>query len=69
MCNTEEERTEQTAAIADAAAERKFEATDFLDEILPLLQSYFIGNFTRTGSEIEAAFLNGQTLRLSVHGS
>lgn len=53
-------------ALKLAATENKFGAQDLTGELLPLIESYFIGSFARDGKEIRLNFLNGQRFLLSI---
>lgn len=45
--------------------ETHFEASSFVEEILPLLGDYFVGDFKLDGNGIICTFANGQIIRLS----
>lgn len=45
--------------------ESRINPTDFIEEILPLLADYFVGNFALDGNSIICTFANGQVIRLS----
>ncbi len=50
----------------EAMFEGKISAEDLVKEIEPLIEDYFVGDFTITQEGLELKFLNGQTFILSV---
>ena len=49
-----------------AETESRFSSGDLSEELLPLLDDYFIGDFFAKDDGIVMSFLNGQRFRLSV---
>lgn len=45
--------------------EPHFEVSSFVEEILPLLADYFVGEFAFKENAIICSFANGQTVRLA----
>lgn len=45
--------------------EPHFEIDSFVEELLPLLSDYFVGNFALRGCSIICTFANGQTIKLT----
>ena len=60
------ETKEQRTAIVDALQERKITCAEFMAEIKPLLEEYFIGEFLLDKEMIKVRFLNGQEMLLTV---
>lgn len=56
-----EKLTNQTTA----ENEKLFPAAEFLEEILPLLNDYFKGDFILVNGEVRCTFLNGQKIKLT----
>lgn len=47
------------------ANEPHSEVNSFVEELLPLLGDYFVGNFAYKGGSIICTFANGQTIKLT----
>ncbi len=62
----ERNKNKKLAVSFAAINEETILPTDLLQEILPLLQEYFVGNFKIEGNAISIKFLNGQKFRLTV---
>lgn len=62
----ERNKNKKLAVSFAAINEETILPTDLLQEILPLLQEYFVGNFKIEGGAISIKFLNGQKFRLTV---
>lgn len=57
---------EQIAALKTAEEEKNFEANEFLKEIQPLLDDYFLGEFKCEDNSLICSFPNGQKVKLTV---
>lgn len=55
----------KNAALAAAKNEAPFPADSLLQEIVPLLEEYFIGEFAYSDGAISLSFPNGQTFLLT----
>ena len=55
---------EKRAAIKAAENEAHFSAQSMLQEIAPLIKSYFIGEPVFDGNAIKITFLNGQKFKI-----
>lgn len=62
----ERNKNKKLAVSFAAINEETILPTDLLQEILPLLQEYFVGNIKIEGNAISIKFLNGQKFRLTV---
>lgn len=56
----------QMAAIKTAEEEKSFKANEFLEEVQPLLDDYFLGEFKLNDNSIICSFPNGQKVKLVV---
>lgn len=56
---------EKNAAIKAAINEEHFDAPSMLQEITPLINSYFITKLSFDGEAIYLTFLNGQKFRIT----
>ncbi len=52
--------------MAEASGENPFTPCELLQEIEPLLHTYFLGNFGWNGGTLIGVFPNGQEFRISV---
>ncbi|MDE7167946.1 MAG: hypothetical protein K2O28_03755 [Clostridia bacterium] len=55
---------EDTAAINEAKNEAHFSAQSLLEELAPLIKSYFVGEPNFDGNSIDITFLNGQKFKI-----
>lgn len=65
--NVKDIKAEQKAAALSAAMEKRFSSENVAEEIMSLLNEYFIGHFEQNGNEIKLNFQNGQRFVLSIN--
>ncbi len=59
----------EKAAINAAKEEGTIFVKDLLQEILPLIKDFFIGDFRASDTAINLAFPNGQNFKLIIEGN
>lgn len=56
---------EEKSIFDELEKEPHFEVKEFIEEIFPLLEDYFIAGFKIEGNSIICSFANGQTIKLT----